>query len=88
MSLEDKFLVTVEKAKAMKTEQIIDGGEQGGSLIRLKQAAARCGVSVRTLYRIIAEGGLSLVRIRGCSCLKESDLAAYVEKSKQRRNHD
>jgi len=58
------------------------------NLVRLKVAAVRLGVSVRTLYRIIAEGGLALVRIRGCSCLKEADLTAYVEKSKQRRIHD
>jgi excisionase family DNA binding protein len=54
------------------------------NLVRLKGAAARLGVSVRTLYRIIREGGLPLVHIRGCSCLKESDLTAYVEKSKER----
>ena len=42
-------------------------------LVRLKVAAVLLGVSVRTLYRIIAEGGLALVRIRGCSCLKEAD---------------
>jgi excisionase family DNA binding protein len=58
------------------------------NLVRLKVAAARLGVSVRTVYRIIAEGGLALVRIRGCSCLKEADLTAYVEKSKQRTNDD
>jgi len=58
------------------------------NLVRLKVAAARLGVSVRTVYRIIAEGGLALVRIRGCSCLKEADLTAYVEKNKQRTNHD
>jgi excisionase family DNA binding protein len=52
------------------------------NLVRLKGAAARLGVSVRTLYRIIAEGGLPLVHIRGCSCLKETDLTAYVEKSR------
>ena len=58
------------------------------NLIRIKVAAGRLGVSVRTLYRIIAEGGLALFRIRGCSCLKEADLVAYIEKSKQRKNHD
>jgi excisionase family DNA binding protein len=52
------------------------------NLVRFKGAAARLGVSVRTLYRIVAEGGLPLVHIRGCSCLKEADLTAYVEKSR------
>jgi excisionase family DNA binding protein len=52
------------------------------SLVRVKVAAARLGVSVRTVYRVVAEGGLSLVHIRGCSCLKESDLLDYIEKNK------
>jgi excisionase family DNA binding protein len=51
------------------------------NLVRVKVAAVRLGVSVRTVYRIIAEGGLCLVHVRGCSCLKESDLQAYVEKN-------
>jgi excisionase family DNA binding protein len=49
-----------------------------GKLVRLKEAAYRLGVSVRTLYRIIAEGGLRLVHVRGCSCLRECDLIAYM----------
>lgn len=57
-------------------------------LVRLKVAAVRLGVSVRTLYRIIAEGGLCLVHIRGCSCLKEADLIAYVERNQERTKHD
>lgn len=62
------------------------GGSQNSdsNLLRIKAAAHRLGVSVRTLYRIIAEGGLQLVRIRGCSCLKESDLIAYVERNQQK----
>lgn len=56
--------------------------------VRMRVAAVRLGVSVRTLYRIIAEGGLSLVHVRGCSCLEEADLTAYVERNKERRNHD
>ena len=58
------------------------------NLLRLKVAAVRLGVSVRTLYRIIAEGGLRLVRIRGCSCLKEADLQDYIERNKESRSHD
>jgi excisionase family DNA binding protein len=51
------------------------------NLVRLKVAAHRLGVSKRTLYRIIAEGELRLVHIRNCSCLKEGDLVAYVERN-------
>jgi excisionase family DNA binding protein len=58
------------------------------NLVPVKVAADRLGVSVRTLYRIIAEGGLPLVHFRGCSRLQEGDLTAYIEKNKQRTNHD
>jgi excisionase family DNA binding protein len=58
------------------------------NLVRLKVAAVRLGVSVRTLYRIVAEGGLPLVHIRGCSCLKEADLQNYIEKNKERKSND
>jgi excisionase family DNA binding protein len=58
------------------------------NLVRLKVAAVRLGVSVRTLYRIVAEGGLPLVHIRGCSCLKEADLQDYIEKNKESRSND
>jgi excisionase family DNA binding protein len=61
----------------------------GGPLsVRIKTAAARLGVSVRTLYREIADGKLRVVRYRGCSCIEESELQNYVEKSKGGRNHD
>ena len=56
--------------------------ENSGGLLRLKAAAAGLGVSIRTLYRIIAEGGLVFVHIRGCSCLKLCDLIAYVARIK------
>ena len=56
-----------------------------GGLIRLKVAAARLGVSVRTVYRIIAEGGLKLVHIRGCACVSENELVNYIERNTQRR---
>jgi excisionase family DNA binding protein len=56
--------------------------------VRMKTAAARLGVSVRTLYREIAEGKLRVVHYRGCSCIEESELQNYVEKSKVDGNHD
>jgi excisionase family DNA binding protein len=57
-------------------------------LVRIKVAAARCGVSVRTLYRDIADGKLPVVHIRGCSCIEESELQKYVERSKGGKKHD
>lgn len=55
------------------------------NLVRLKVAAGRLGVSVRTLYRIIADGDLRLVHVRNCACLKEADLQGHIERNTQRR---
>lgn len=65
--------------RLMETSGNHDGG---GALIRVKAAAAQLGVSVRTLYRIIAENELTLVHVRGCSCIEESDLRDYIKKNK------
>ena len=63
-----------------------DGNGAGGvGLLRLGAAAERLGVSVRTVYRIIADGGLRLVRVRGCACVLENDLLSYIEKITQRK---
>jgi excisionase family DNA binding protein len=67
-------------------ETNVNGGCSG--LLRLKAVASRLGVSVRTVYRIIAEGGLRLLHVRGCACIEESDLKNYIERSKGGRNHD
>jgi excisionase family DNA binding protein len=56
--------------------------------VRMKTAAARLGVSVRTLYREIADGKLRVVHFRGCSCIEESELQNYIEKSKGSKEHD
>lgn len=69
----------------------MDAANTGSSefnLVRVKVAALRLGISVRTLYRIVAEGGLSLVHIRGCSCLREADLQDYIERNRERRSND
>jgi excisionase family DNA binding protein len=67
-------------------EMNCNGGCWG--LLRLKAVASRLGVSVRTVYRIIAEGGLRLVHVRGCACIEESELQNYIERSKGVKNHD
>jgi excisionase family DNA binding protein len=58
------------------------------ALVRVKAAAVRLGVSVRTLYRDIADKKLRLVHVRGCSCIEESELQNYIERSKGVKNHD
>lgn len=49
-------------------------------LLRLKEAAKILGISVRTLYRIIADGHLTRVHVRGCSCIPSSQLNAYLQR--------
>ena len=45
---------------------------------RVKPAAERLGVSVRTLYRIVADGKLRIIRVRSCACISEVELARYM----------
>jgi len=46
--------------------------------MRLKIVAARLGVSVRAVYRIIAEGGLNRAQVRGCASIAERELVNYI----------
>ena len=65
-----------------------DMNGKGNGLLRMKAAAARLGVSVRTVYRVIAQGGLTLVRVRGCACIAENDLTELAfERNTQRRQN-
>jgi len=57
--------------------------DTGGKLLRVREAAARLAVSVRTVWRMIAAGELPVVHVRGCTCVAEADLLVYIEKSKQ-----
>jgi len=56
-------------------------------LVKLKDAAARLGISIRTLYRMIEEGLLPRpVLVTGKSrALCESDLDAFIERLKRDR---
>ena len=58
---------------------------KGPDLVRLKVVAGRLGVNIRTLYRVIAQGELCVVHVRGCSCIAEIDLLKYIERNTQRR---
>lgn len=69
----------------MSAENISGNTVNEGGLLRLKAAAGRLGVSVRTLYRAIAQGELTLIHIRGCARIAEGDLQNYIERSTQRR---
>ena len=53
-------------------------------LVKLRDAARRVGVSVRTVYREIADGKLPpVIKVRGCSLLAESAINEYVERQKR-----
>jgi excisionase family DNA binding protein len=58
----------------MSSEQTVQETESKGLLIRVKQAAEMLGVSPRTIWRMIADGQLRAVYVRGCTRL----LAAQV----------
>jgi excisionase family DNA binding protein len=70
---------------SMSAEYHSENMGKAGGLLRLKAAAARLGVSVRTLYRAVAQGELTLIHIRGCARIAEEDLQNYIERSTQRR---
>lgn len=63
------------------TETRTDG--RGVVLLSLVQVQERCGVSRSTVWRMINEHGLKVVRWAGMIRVKESDLAAWVEKHTQ-----
>jgi excisionase family DNA binding protein len=65
-----------------------NSNNNGSGLGRIKVAAARLGVSVRTLYRDVAEGNLTLVHVRNCSCIEKRELQNYVERNRDRRKCD
>ena len=45
-----------------------------------KEAASRMGVTARTLYRFIDEGGVPAYRLGRVIRLKQSDVDAYIER--------
>jgi|YelNatPaOPRAMG01_1025707.scaffolds.fasta_scaffold58778_2 excisionase family DNA binding protein len=57
--------------------------ENESKLLRMKDAAARLAVSVRTLYRLVAAHELAVIHVRGCACISEADLVEYVARKKQ-----
>jgi excisionase family DNA binding protein len=52
--------------------------------VTVKAAAELLGVSVRTVWRMIADGQLHAVRVRRCTRLAVAEVLGYLEQSKQR----
>jgi excisionase family DNA binding protein len=52
-----------------------DGDQKG--MVRVKQAAALLGVSPRTVWRMLADGQLKKICVRGCTCLVLADVVNF-----------
>jgi excisionase family DNA binding protein len=52
-------------------------------LLKVPGAAAMLGVSPRTIWRMIADGQLKAVHIRGCTRLYLRSVNEYVKQSEQ-----
>ena len=48
---------------------------------RIPEAAAILRISVRTVYRIAADGDLTIKHYRGCAIIEMADLLRYMAKS-------
>jgi hypothetical protein len=51
-------------------------GDQNG-LVRVKPAAVLLGVSTRTVWRMLADGQLKKICVRGCTCLVLADVVNF-----------
>lgn len=61
----------------------MDIEETNAELISVKRAAARLGVSARTVWRIIADGQLKVVHIRGCTRVHRWSVDEYLKQSER-----
>ena len=63
----------------MKREVSIEGWKEQ-ELLGFDKAARVLDVSVRTVWRLVAEGALRLTKVRGAAKVKVSELKEYVER--------
>lgn len=59
----------------MKSE--VNNNENQLGMVRVKQAATMLGVSPRTVWRMIADGQLKKICVRGCTCLLLADVVNF-----------
>ena len=52
-------------------------------LYRFREAAEMLAVSSRTIERLVEDGALPLIRVRGGRRVRESDLTTFIGKSAQ-----
>ena len=55
-----------------------------GKLLRLKEAAAMLAVCPRTVWRMIADGELEAVHIRGCTRVTLRSVVEYLKQHGQK----
>lgn len=48
-------------------------------LLTVPQVADRLAVSTRTVYRMVAEGQLETVKVRGCTRIVQDSVARFVD---------
>jgi len=53
-------------------------------LLTVREVAVKLGISVRTVWRMIADGQLHAVKMRRCTRLAVADVLGYMDQSKQR----
>jgi excisionase family DNA binding protein len=75
----DNFQVSAHIA-AMSQDFDMDNCADGEQLLRVSEAAARLTVNIRTIWRMIADGELQVVHIRGCTRVYLSSVADYIRK--------
>lgn len=46
-------------------------------MVRVQQAAALLGVSPRTVWRMLSDGQLKKICVRGCTCLLLADVVNF-----------
>jgi len=57
---------------------MLNDTENSNAAVCVKKAASILGVSTRTIWRMIAAGELSAIRIRGCTRLLLAQVLGYL----------
>jgi excisionase family DNA binding protein len=83
-------MITVAKWRNRKADRIREGMaiEENSwnekKAVTVEAAADLLGVSVRTVWRMIADGQLHAIRVRRCTRLAVAEVLGYLEQAKQR----